>query len=280
MIKISIIGTGQIGYDLLHKIIKLDFVKIVAFVGRRAPTKKIPDSIKYSNESINFFISNPKCCDVVFDCTDAFSAKINSSVFIEQGIQVIDLTPSNIGDFYVPNITEINTKNINMITCGGQISIPIIKYFKDKIKNISYVEVVTQINSESAGIATRINIDNYIETTEMAIYKIANVENNKVILNINPHTNIMQTTIFIKTNYNFIAVDDFIDFNKGIERIQEYAPNYTVSKPEKINENVLMINITMLGSNNIISISAGNLEIINCAAINALLKIHEQIQIT
>lgn len=277
MIKISIIGTGQIGYDLLHKIMKLDFVKIVAFVGRRAPTKKIPDSIKYSNESINFFISNPKCCDVVFDCTDAFSAKNNYKVFLEQGIQVIDLTPSNIGDFYIPNITEIKAKNINMITCGGQISIPIIKYFNEKLNNVTYVEVVTQINSESAGIATRINIDKYIETTELAILKFTNIENNKVILNINPHTNIMQTTIFIKTSDNFI---DFIDFNKCIERIQEYAPNYTVSKPEKINENVLMINITMLGSNNIISISAGNLEIINCAAINALKKIHEQIQIT
>ena len=86
MIKIAIIGTGQIGYDLLHKILQLDFVIIVAFVGRRNPTKKIPDSVKYSDESISFFINNPKCCDVVFDCTDAFSAKKNANIFLEQAI--------------------------------------------------------------------------------------------------------------------------------------------------------------------------------------------------
>lgn len=273
MIKIAIIGTGQIGYDLLHKILRLDFVTIVAFVGRRSPTKKIPDSVKYSDESITFFINNPRCCDIVFDCTDAFSAKNNAIVFQEQGIQVIDLTPSNVGDFYIPNITEINTKNINMITCGGQISIPIINYFKEKLNNITYVEVVTQINSESAGIATRINIDKYIETTELAIYKITNISNSKVILNINPHTNIMQTTIFIKSSNDFTDIDHFFSY---VNKIKEYAQNYTVSKPEKINSNVLMININMISSSNIIVSSAGNLEIINCVAIHALRKIHEQ----
>ena len=273
MIKIAIIGTGQIGYDLLHKLLNLDFVIIVAYVGRRPSTKKIPDCVKYSDESISFFINNPKCCDVVFDCTDAFSAKNNAIVFLEQGIQVIDLTPSNVGNFYIPNITEINTKNINMITCGGQISIPIINYFKEKLNNITYVEVVTQINSESAGIATRINIDKYIETTELAIYKITNICNNKVILNINPHTNIMQTTIFIKSTNDFTDIHDFFTY---VNKIKEYAQNYTVSKPEKINPNVLMININMISSSNIIVSSAGNLEIINCVAIDALKKIHEQ----
>ena len=273
MIKIAIIGTGQIGYDLLHKLLNLNFVIIVAYVGRRPSTKKIPDCVKYSDESISFFINNPKCCDVVFDCTDAFSAKNNANVFLEQGIQVIDLTPSNVGNFYIPNITEINTKNINMITCGGQISIPIINYFKEKLNNITYVEVVTQINSESAGIATRINIDKYIETTELAIYKITNICNNKVILNINPHTKIMQTTIFIKSTNDFTDIHDFFNY---VNKIKEYAQNYTVSKPEKINPNVLMININMISSSNIIVSSAGNLEIINCVAIHALKKIHEQ----
>lgn len=277
MIKIAIIGTGQIGYDLLHKIMELDFVTITAFVGRRSQTKHIPDHINYSDKSIDFFINNPKCCDVVFDCTDAFSAKQNYTVFLEQGIQVIDLTPSNVGAFYIPNITDIDNNNINMITCGGQISIPILKYLKDKLNKIVYAEVVTQINSESAGIATRINIDKYIETTESAICEIAKIENNKVILNINPHTNKMQTTIFIKTDDEFT---DFDGFNKYVEKIQEYAPNYTVSKPEKIKKNILMINITMLGSNTIILSSAGNLEIINCAAIHALRKIHEQMKNT
>ena len=272
MIRIAIIGTGQIGYDLLHKTMNLDFVKIIAFVGRRKSTKNIPDNINYSEESIDYFINNPKCCDVVFDCTDAFSAKKNSVIFLEQGITVIDLTPSNIGEFYVPNIINTISNNINMITCGGQVSIPILKYFKDKLKTIQYAEVVTQIRSDSAGMATRINIDKYIETTELAINKIANIENCKVILNINPYTTIMQTTIFIKTTDDF---NDFNDFDKYVTKIQEYIINYKVSKPEKISSELLMINVNILGSSNIISKTAGNLDIINWVAINALNTIYE-----
>ncbi len=148
MIKIAIIGTGQIGFDLLHKILKLDFVEVVAFVGRRECSKKIPNNIKYSDKSINYFISNPNCCDVVFDCTDAYSAIINSKIFSEQGIKVIDLTPSNVGSFYIPNIKylHLESSNINMVTCGGQASIPLLNYINNKLKNITYAEVVTQIN--------------------------------------------------------------------------------------------------------------------------------------
>lgn len=73
MIRVSIIGTGQIGYDLLYKLIKLDFVEIIAFVGKRQCTKKLPKNIVYSDKSINYFILNPYCCEVVFDCTDVYS---------------------------------------------------------------------------------------------------------------------------------------------------------------------------------------------------------------
>ena len=120
MLKVCILGTGQIGFDLLQKIMKLKFVEIVAFVGRRECTKTLPDKIFYSDKSIEYFISNPKICDVVFDCTDAYSASINSKVFLEQGIIVIDLTPSNIGEFYIPNINASVGLNVNMVTCGGQ----------------------------------------------------------------------------------------------------------------------------------------------------------------
>ena len=273
-VKVSIIGTGQIGYDLLHKLMILDFVDIVAFVGRRGSTKELPPTIFYSDQSIQYFILNPKSCDVVFDCTDAYSAIINSKFFLEQGIKVIDLTPSNIGDFYIPNITSILSMNINMVTCGGQVTLPLLKYFNDKLPNIIYAETVTQINSESAGMATRINIDKYIETTESAIYKFTNIPKCKVILNINPNnTAKMQTTIFIRTT----DFDDFTDFDNLIQQIQKYIKNYHVSSPTWLSTNLLMVNVTITGSGDIISKYAGNLDIINCAAINALKKIYNKL---
>ena len=186
--RIAIIGTGNIGTDLLYKVLKIEEYTLIAFVGRRASTKKLPDNVPYYSNGIQFFIDNPKSCDIVFDCTDAYSASENATVFLDQDITVIDMTPSKIGRMCVPNVNcecLRHVKNVNMVTCGGQVSIPLLKYLTTKC-NISYAEVVTQISSESAGMATRINVDKYIQTTESAIQNLTGINNCKVILNVNP----------------------------------------------------------------------------------------------
>ena len=138
MIKVSIIGTGQIGKDLLCKLSRINNVKIIAFVGRRKilqselPPIILNHEIILSEESIQYFISNPNSCDVVFDCTDAYSAVINSKIFKKQRITVIDLTPSNLGEMYIPNITPVNKKCINMVTCGAQSTLPVLNYLNHK----------------------------------------------------------------------------------------------------------------------------------------------------
>jgi acetaldehyde dehydrogenase len=278
MIKVCIIGTGQIGFDLLHKLIKLDFVEVVAFVGRRDSTK-IPNNVYYSNKSIEYFIENPKCCEVVFDCTDAYSAVINNKVFAEQGIKVIDLTPSDIGEQYIPNLSSLTSNNINMVTCGGQVCLPLLKYLYDKVTlktncSITYIEVVTQINTESAGMATRINIDKYVETTETAIYKFINVPKCKVILNVNPNIySNMKTTIYLKINNTENIIEeqlDFSDVDNFILSIKEYIPNYSTTKPTWLTNDTLMTHVKVIGSSEIISNYHGNLDIINCASIHAL----------
>lgn len=279
MIKVAIIGTGQIGFDLLHKIIKLDFVEIVAFVGRRDCTKQLPDNIFYSDKSIDFFISNPNICDVVFDCTDAYSAIINYYIFSKQKIIVIDLTPSNIGNFYIPNVTQSIKSNVNMVTCGGQVSIPYLNYIKTKINDITYIEVITQINSESAGIATRINIDKYIHTTEDSIKSLIGAPVCKVILNINPYFNTtMQTTIYVKTKENQRNVI-FDDFNNFIESMNDYIENYNTDIPIWLSDNLLMAHVKITSSSDILSKYSGNLDIINCAAIHSLKKIYSDKQV-
>ena len=266
--KVSIIGTGNIGTDLLVKLLKSDF-QVVAFVGRRPSTKQLPDGVKYFENGIDFFIQNPKCCDLVFDCTDAYSATNHAKVFLEQDIFVIDMTPSKIGRMCVPTINSFSletVKNVNMITCGGQVSLPLIKYISTKCI-ISYAEVVTQISSESAGMATRINIDKYIETTENAIKTIVG-PSCKVILNVNPcPATIMQTSIFFKCSNG-----DFGDFGDFIKSIKSYIPNYEVSTPPTFTNGILMVSVKILGSGDYLSKYAGNLDVINCAAIEVAKK--------
>ena len=267
--KVAIIGTGNIGTDLLMKLLKIEDIEVVAFVGRRDPSKPIPEGVLYSKDGIEFFIKNPNCCHLVFDCTDAYTAISHSQIFSKQGIIVIDLTPSQVGKMFVPYVNcqkLINETNINMVTCGGQVSIPILYYISKKTK-VEYAEVVTQISANSAGMATRENIDKYIETTENAIKQLTNVKNCKVILTLNPSEMAsMQTSIYMKATRA-----DFEDFDEFTEKIKEYVPNYKISlRPTYLSNGICMVSMNIIGSGDFLSKYAGNLDVINCAAIYAV----------
>ena len=136
--------------------------------------------------------------------------------------------------------------------------------------------MVTQINSESAGIATRINIDKYIDTTEKAITQFINIPKCKVILNINPSINTtMQTTIFIRTNEDNENVN-FDDFTYFVEKMKDYIKTYKIDKPIWLSKKILMAHVTITSSGDILSKYSGNLDIINCAAIHSLKSIYNK----
>jgi acetaldehyde dehydrogenase len=210
MIRAGILGTGNIGTDLLIKLIKSDFINPVIFSGRRKNSKGIKlalkKNIKVSDRGIQFFIENSNFCDVIYDCTNALDARKHAKVFKKQHIRVFDLTPAKVGSFCIPGIYQKKTNNLNMITCGGQASIPLLHTISKHCNELKYIEVISQIAADSAGMATRLNIDDYIETTEKAIYQFTKAQKCKVILNLNPavpQVN-MQTTLFIRAkNFDF-----------------------------------------------------------------------------
>lgn len=285
-LNVGVLGTGNIGTDLLVKLSRLDYIQNLVFVGRRADSKGIEFvknkfNVEVSTNGIDYF-KNTKY-DVVFDCTNANDAIEHSKIFKDLGTYVIDLTPAKIGNFFIPviNPRDISiTNNINLVTCGGQASIPIIALVSSLIK-INYVEVVSQISSKSAGLSTRFNIDNYIETTENAITKFSGVENCKAILNVNPAEPCvdMQTTIFFKTDDNLL--DDLSFINQKIDELSvdlnSYIPKYKINVPlSKVKDGIAAVNIKVEGSGDYLPSYAGNLDIINCAAIKALELIYEE----
>jgi acetaldehyde dehydrogenase len=275
MIKIGILGTGNIGTDLLLKVLRTDFLTPVIFSGRRMDSDGIiiaqKHNVSVTDMGIDYFINNPKCCDVVFDCTNAIDAIEHAKVFANQGIKVIDLTPAKVGELCVPSINGdvITTQNnVNMITCGGQASLPLLHLISNNCESLEYVEVVSQIASKSAGMATRINVDNYIQTTETAIKKFTNAERCKVILNLNPAEPCvdMQTTMFIKfKNINYETLSEQI--YQKIKELRAYIPFYELTIPPVINDDVLVLSIKVKGVGDYLPEYAGNLDIINCAAI-------------
>lgn len=281
MIKAGIIGTGNIGTDLLLKILKTDFITPVIFAGRRMDSDGINIAIKHkvpvTDQGIQYFIDNPRCCEVVYDCTSAADAKKHAIIFAEQGIKVVDLTPAKVGPLCVPSINpEVMTEagNVNMITCGGQASMPMLNLISKYCENLEYIEVVSQIASKSAGMATRINIDSYIHTTEMAIRKFTKCDNCKVILNLNPAEPCvdMQTTMFLKfQSINFEPLVE--EIYKKIKELKQYIPHYELVLPPVINDDVLVLSIKVRGTGDYLPEYAGNLDIINCAAIEVTKKL-------
>lgn len=281
MIKIGIIGTGNIGTDLLLKILRESNLEPVIFAGRRLTSDGIKiaqnHSVNVTDKGIQYFIDNPNCCDVVYDCTSAADAKKHATIFQAQGIKVIDLTPAKVGELCVPSINPqaIEGTNVNMITCGGQASMPLLHLISKHCSELNYIEVVSQIASKSAGLATRINIDSYIHTTEMAIKKFTGCNNCKVILNLNPAEPCvdMQTTMFLKSKD--IDLERLMDeIYEKIEELKQYIPHYELVIPPTVNEdNILVLSIKVKGTGDYLPEYAGNLDIINCAAIEITKKL-------
>ena len=272
MIKAGIIGTGNIGTDLLLKMLKWDFIKPVIFAGRRMSSNGIKvaqeKGIPVTDKGIDW--DGWSDIELVYDCTNALDAIKHAKIFTKLGIKVIDLTPAKVGDLCVPNINPeiIKTQdNVNMITCGGQASTPLLNVIS-KHCDLEYIEVVSQIASDSAGMATRLNIDNYIHTTERAITEFTGCNNCKVILNLNPAIPQvdMQTTLFIKAkNIKFSSLNK--DIYKTIKNLKEYIPHYELVMPPTINNDILVLSIRVKGTGDYLPEYAGNLDIINCAAI-------------
>ena len=274
-LRVAILGSGNIGTDLLIKVQRSQYLTCVLFVGRNLSSpgmaKAINLGVKVSDESIDGIVKNADVIDLVFDATSAKDAKHHWEIIEKLGKIVIDMTPAKLGALCIPavNLDEItNERNINMITCGGQASIPIAYAIGKSQKNLQYIEVVSSIASRSAGPATRLNLDEYIDTTEQGIKLFSEVKQAKAILNLNPAEPCidMQTTIFAKVeNPDMLALKKEIENVVG--RIQSYVPGYSLLVPPIYENGRIVVMVKAQGLGDYLPKYAGNLDIINCAAI-------------
>ena len=206
-LRVAIIGSGNIGTDLLVKVLRSEFLACGAFVGRNPMSQGMQTARKLgalvSADSIGYIRDNPDCCDLVFDATTAKDHLTHAPILKELGKIAIDLTPAKVGVMCVPAVNMadcVQQDNVNMVTCGGQASIPIAYVIGRTQKDVDYIEVVSSIASRSAGPGTRVNLDEYIHTTEKGIKQFSGARRTKAILNLNPAQPCidMQTTILAK----------------------------------------------------------------------------------
>jgi acetaldehyde dehydrogenase (acetylating) len=259
----------------MMKVQRSPLLTCVALVGRNLASPGLAKaqfhSVAISADGIGFIKKNRDLCDLVFDATSAASHLEHAAILREMGVPVIDLTPAKLGPFCVPSVNleqSLAGLNVNMVTCGGQASVPIAYALGQTHDEIDYVEVVSSIASRSAGPATRRNLDEYIHTTEEALRQFSGARTAKAILNLNPAVPCinMQTTLFAmvrRPNVNAFSSR----LREIVAEIQRYVPGYEIIVEPKMDGSRLAVMVRVIGCGDFLPSYAGNLDIINCAAI-------------
>jgi acetaldehyde dehydrogenase len=238
-VKAAIIGPGNIGTDLMIKLLRhAKLLEMGAMVGvdpasdglARAARMGIPTTADGVEGLLKMDVFSQ--IDVVFDATSAGAHRHHDQVLRSHGVQLIDLTPAAIGPYVIPaiNLEDEDAPNMNMVTCGGQATIPIVAAVS-RVAKVHYAEIVASISSRSAGPGTRANIDEFTETTRAAIEKLGGAERGKAIIVLNPAEPplIMRDTVFVLS-----AAADQAEIEKSIERmvakVQAYVPGYRLKQ--------------------------------------------------
>lgn len=254
-VKAAIIGSGNIGTDLMVKMMRRSgIVEMSALVGIDPDS----DGLKWArrlgidttHDGIDGLQRLPVWDDIgiVFDATSASAHKRHSDIVTRAGKVMIDLTPAAIGPYVIPVVNgdaHLDAPNVNMVTCGGQATIPIVSAVSSVAK-VHYAEIVASISSRSAGPGTRANIDEFTETTSLGIEQVGGAAKGKAIIILNPAEPplLMRDTIFtLSTGADEAEIE--IAIKAMVEKVSAYVPGYRLKQ---------QIQFERFGSNNPIRI--------------------------
>lgn len=239
-VKAAIIGSGNIGTDLMMKMIKYpQNMELVAVVGIDPASEGLAmarsHGIATTHEGIDGLKRLPCYADlgIVFDATSAYAHKIHDAALRADGIQVVDLTPAAIGPFTVPPVNmnaHLSEPNVNMVTCGGQATIPMVAAVS-QVARVHYAEIVASVSSRSAGPGTRANIDEFTQTTAHAIEVVGGAAKGKAIIILNPAEPpmIMRDTVFtLSDDVGEDAIRTSVE--AMVARVQAYVPGYRLKQ--------------------------------------------------
>lgn len=239
-VKVAIIGSGNIGTDLMIKILRHSlYLEMGAMVGIDPASDGLARAQRFgvptTAEGIEGLLAmeNIDEIKIVFDATSAGAHKRHNEMLQDRGINVIDLTPAAIGPYVIPSINmddHLDAPNINMVTCGGQATIPMVAAVA-QVVSVHYGEIVASISSKSAGPGTRANIDEFTETTSQAIESCGGAAKGKAIIVLNPAEPplIMRDSVFVLSEEaDRNAVEASI--NAMVAAVQAYVPGYRLKQ--------------------------------------------------
>ena len=278
----AIVGPGNIGTDLLAKLQASENIDVRWMIGVDPESDGLARArargVETSHEGVDWLLAQDELPDLVFEATSAYAHRANAPRFEEAGIQAIDLTPAAIGPFVCPPVNldvNVSAMNVNMITCGGQATIPIVSAVSSVVP-VEYAEIVASISSRSAGPGTRANIDEFTETTSHAIEVVGKATRGKAIIILNPvePPMIMRDTVFCSIPPDCDRDAIAASIHDMVARVQEYVPGYTLRADPQFDDPREIWNgyarvavfLEVLGAGDYLPTYAGNLDIITAAA--------------
>lgn len=272
-IKAAIIGSGNIGTDLMYKLERSDVIELTAMIGidpESEGLKRAKDlGYQVFSNGIHAIKENPDIAEIVFDATSAKAHIRNAKVLKELGKMAIDLTPAAKGPFVSPAVDAFvhnEVLNVNLITCGGQATIPIVHAI-NRVADVTYAEIVATISSQSAGPGTRANIDEFTITTKRGIEEVGGADQGKAIIILNPAEPpiLMRDTIYCEVK-NMDQEIILRSINEMVETVKEYVPGYRLKQKPLFDENRVTVFLEVEGAGDYFPIYAGNLDIMTASA--------------
>lgn len=273
---VAIIGSGNIGTDLLHKLRRSTSLNPVAVIGVDPSSTGLAQARELglwtTHDGVEDFLKHQENEDVeiLFDATSAWAHRQHAPVLIQAGKTLIDLTPAALGPYVIPPVNlgdHVDAKNVNLVSCGGQATIPIVAAI-NRVGDARYAEIVATISSKSAGAGTRQNIDEFTRTTAKGIESLGGADRGKAIIILNPADPpiMMRNTIHVTVaNGDQAAIARSVQ--EMVDTVSAYVPGYRLVRDPIFDGDQVTVFLEVEGAGDFLPPFAGNLDIMTAAAV-------------
>ena len=278
----AIVGPGNIGTDLMYKLLRSEVIEPRWMIGVDPTSDGLmlaaDRGIEASHEGVDWLLKQDELPDLIFEATSAHVHREYAPRYEEAGIRAVDLTPAAVGPAVIPPVNgeeHVAAMNVNMITCGGQATIPMVAAVS-RVAEVSYAEIVASVSSVSAGPGTRANIDEFTRTTAAGVETIGGAQRGKAIIILNPAEPpmIMRDTIFCAVPPDAdtdAIVRSVVEMEKAV---QEYVPGYRLLQEPQVDQpsaatqgqTKISIFVEVEGAGDYLPPYSGNLDIMTAAA--------------
>lgn len=281
-VPVAIVGSGNIGTDLAVKLLRSERLELTAVVGIDPESEGLRRArelgVATSADGLDWLLEQPERPEIVFEATSAGAHRANGPRLAEAGIQAVDLTPAALGPFVVPVVNlddHLAAPNVNLISCGGQATIPMVAAVS-RVTDVTYAEIVASVSSKSAGPGTRANIDEFTQTTARGVERVGGAASGRAIIILNPADPplLMRNTVYaaIDADADRAAISDSIE--TMVDAVATYVPGYRLTAPPQFDDPRRewqgKARVTALleveGAGDFLPRHAGNLDVITAAA--------------